>query len=168
MVFNLRAAFVAIVVTAFAGFAQAQATNVAFGGLQHDSSLPVEITADQLQVDQSDGSALFTGNVLIGQGEMRLSAAEVRVEYASAGKDPTGRISRLFASGGVVLVNGAEAAEAREAIYTIGSGNIVMTGDVILTQGQNALSANRMEIELGSGTAQLDGRVRTILQPGAN
>nr|WP_282569025.1 LptA/OstA family protein [Aliiroseovarius sp. S2029] len=147
-----------------AAHAQAQ---VAFGGLKHDSSLPVEISADLLQVDQSDGSATFSGNVQIGQGAMRLTAGKVRVEYAT-GDDTTGEISRLLASDGVTLVNGAEAAEAREAIYTIASGVIVMTGDVILTQGQNALSSEKLTVNLQSGTGTMDGRVKSIIQTGAD
>ncbi|WP_107497879.1 LptA/OstA family protein [Thalassobius sp. I31.1] len=147
-----------------AAFGQAQ---VAFGGLQHDASLPVEVTADQLQVNQQDGSAVFQGNVVIGQGTMRLSAGRVRVEYQT-GANTTGEISRLHATNGVVLTNGAEAAEATSAIYTIGSGQIVMQGGVILTQGDNALGANQMTVNLGTGQAELSGRVHTILQTGGN
>lgn len=144
--------------------AQAQ---IAFGGLKHDSTLPVEISADLLQVDQADGSATFSGNVQIGQGQMRLTAGKVRVEYVT-GDDTTGEISRLLASDGVTLVNGAEAAESREAVYTIASGVIVMTGDVILTQGQNALSSEKLTVNLQAGTGTLDGRVRSIIQTGAD
>lgn len=146
--------------------AWAQAT-VPFGGLQHDSSLPVEITADSLQVDQADGAASFIGNVVVGQGDMRITAGKVRVEY-STGAKTTGEIERLMASDGVTLVNGAEAAEAREAVYTIDTGKIVMTGNVILTQGLNALSADRLEVDLGSGQAVLSGRVKTIIRSGGN
>ncbi|WP_300515313.1 lipopolysaccharide transport periplasmic protein LptA [Aliiroseovarius sp.] len=145
--------------------ALAQGAQIAFGGLKHDSSLPIEITAEQLTIDQSDGSAVFTGDVLIGQGEMRLSAAKVRVEYVT-GEGSTGEISRLHATGGVTLVNGAEAAEAVDAVYTVTSAQVVMTGSVILTQGQNALSGDRLTVDLTAGTGQMDGRVKTILQPG--
>lgn len=145
----------------------AQGTAVAFGSFNQDPSLPVEITADALEVNQADGSAEFRGNVLIGQGEMRMSAALVRVEYASAG-DATGQISRLVASGGVTLVNGAEAAEAQRAVYSIAEATIIMSGGVILTQGRNALSADRLIVDLKRGTGRLEGRVKTILQTGGN
>lgn len=154
-----------VMTVALAGPVLAQGAQIAFGGLKHDSSLPIEITADQLAVDQADGSATFNGNVLIGQGEMRLSAGHVRVEYVT-GEGATGQISKLHASGGVTLVNGAEAAESREAVYTVTAGQVVMTGNVILTQGQNALSGDRLTVDLASGTGQMDGRVKTILQPG--
>ncbi len=155
-------------IAAAATDAFAQGAQVPFGGLLQDTSLPVVIAADQLSVNQGDGSATFTGNVLIGQGEMRLSASKVRVEYAASEGNVTGRILRLLASGGVTLVNGAEAAEAGEAEYTIDTGIIVLTGGVILTQGQNALSADKMIVNLNSGVATLEGRVRTILQAGGN
>ncbi|MGV6810947.1 MAG: LptA/OstA family protein [Brevirhabdus sp.] len=151
----------AIFAVALPGALFAQGANVAFGGLKHDSSLPVEVTADQLNVDQGDGTAVFTGNVLVGQGEMRLSAAKLRVEYGEGSE-----IEKLIASGGVTLVNGAEAAEARDAVYTIKSGIVVMTGDVILTQGKSALSGAKLTVNLNSGTGVMSGRVKTILQTG--
>ncbi len=143
----------------------ALAQQIAFGGIRGDTSAPVEVTADSLAVNQADGSATFTGNVVVGQGDMRLSAATVRVEYGAGG---TSKIERLHASGGVTLVNATEAAEAREAVYTIASGQIVLTGDVLLTQGQNVMSGQKLTVDLKTGTGAMDGRVRTILQPGGN
>jgi lipopolysaccharide export system protein LptA len=144
--------------------AWAQQGTVAFGGLRQDTSLPVEIEADSLTVNNADGSAVFTGNVLVGQGEMRLQAGVVRVEYGTDGTT----IDRLFASGGVTLANAAEAAEAREAVYSIASGEVVMTGDVLLTQGQTALSGQKLVINLQSGTGTMEGRVQTTFTPGQN
>ena len=144
--------------------ASAQQAKVAFGGLKQDTSLPVEIGADQLAVNQDDGRATFTGNVAIAQGDLRLAAALVVVEYTA---DGTG-IQSLHASGGVTFANASDAAEAREAIYTIDSGQIVMTGDVLLTQGQNAISGQKLVIDLKAGTGVMEGRVQTVFQPGAS
>ena len=107
----------------------AQGTQVAFGALKQDTSAPVEVTADELAVDQATGAATFTGNVVIGQGDMRLSAARVLVIYR---QDAPG-IERLEATGGVTLVSGPDAAESQRADYSIDDGVIVMTGDVLLT-----------------------------------
>lgn len=141
-------------------FAAAQGAQIAFGDVRQDSSQPVEVTADNLSVDQKDGTAIFTGNVLIGQGEMRLSAPKVEVFYDEAGS----RIRRLRATGGVTLVSGEDAAEAANADYTIDSGTIFMQGDVLLVQGQSALTADRMTVDTRSGTARMEGRVKTVLQ----
>lgn len=142
----------------------AQGTQIAFGGLKHDSSLPVEITSDQLSVDQATGKAVFSGDVLIGQGSLRLTATTVEVIYDT---NDTSEISQLIATGGVTFVNGGEAIEAQKAIYDIKSASVTLSGDVILTQGQNALSGQRMVVDLATGTGQIEGRVKTILQPGA-
>lgn len=142
----------------------AQGTNLTFGGIKQDPSAPVEVSADGLDVNQSNGTATFTGNVVIGQGQMRLSAQRVLVVYQ---KDSQ-KIERLEARGGVTLVSGQEAAEAASADYNIDRGVIVMTGNVLLTQGPSALSADKMTVQLRDGTAQMSGRVKTILQNGNN
>ena len=145
--------------------APATAQNIAFGGVKADTSAQVEVAADSLSVNQSDGSAVFTGNVVIGQGDMRLSAETVTVEYAEGGQN---RIRSLHATGSVTLVSGADAAEAREAVYDVESGNVTLTGDVVMTQGRNALTGDKMVVNLVSGTAKVDGRVRSVLQPEGN
>ena len=146
----------------------AQGATVAFGGLKHDASLPVEITADELTVDQTTGEAVFIGNVVAGQGEMRLSAARVQVQYAVVDGEPTGDIDRLVATGGVTLVNGAEAAEAQKAVYAVNAAEIVMTGEVLLTQGANALSGEKLTVDLNTGQGRMTGRVKTIFQTGGS
>lgn len=160
MTFSLRG-LVFLAAIAVAMTAQAQQATIAFGGLKQDTTLPVEVQADQLAVNNADGTAVFTGNVLVGQGEMRLAAGAVRVEYGADGKS----IQRLFASGGVTLSNLADAAEAQDAVYSIDSGKVVMTGDVLLTQGQSALSGQKLSIDLKTGTGTMEGRVSTTFIP---
>lgn len=138
----------------------AQGAQVGFGTLQPDPDAPVEVTAENLSANQNDGTALFTGDVIVGQGEMRLSAPRVLVVYA---KDRS-EIARLEARGGVTLVSGAEAAEGDSADYDVEAGIIVMTGNVLLTQGGSALTADKMVADLNEGTAQMTGRVKTVLQ----
>ncbi|MDR0810327.1 MAG: lipopolysaccharide transport periplasmic protein LptA [Gemmobacter sp.] len=141
----------------------AQQAQIAFGGLRQDTSLPVQVDAESLTVDQADGSATFSGNVRVEQGTMRLAAAMVRVEYAPGG----GAISQLHASGGVTFVNAADAAEAKEAVYSIAEGRVVMTGDVLLTQGRSAISGQKLVIDLKAGTGVMEGGVSTVFVPGS-
>ncbi|MFD2173123.1 lipopolysaccharide transport periplasmic protein LptA [Rhodobacter lacus] len=155
--------FLPAVICLALGAGASVAQQVAFAGLRTDTSEPVEVTADSLAVNQTDGNAVFTGNVLITQGPMRLKAERVQVQYGSADRRS---ISELQASGGVTLVTAAEAAESREAVYDVAKGAVVMTGDVILTQGENVLSGQRLDVDLKTGTGTMQGRVRTILQPG--
>lgn len=130
------------------------------GAFAADPSAPVEVTSDSLDVDQATGAATFTGNVVIGQGDLRVKAGTVEVRYDEA----TGGIARLLASGGVTLAMPEEAAEAQAADYDLASGTLTMTGEVLLTQGPSAISGDRLVVDLGSGTARMEGNVRTILQ----
>lgn len=161
---DIRSYILALPLILLATMLPAQGANVAFGSVAIDPTLPVEMTADTLDVNQSNGSAEFTGDVLIIQGEMRLSAQRVLVVY----NQEQGGIKRLEASGHVILVSGPDAAEADSAIYTIKTGAIVMSGNVLLTQGQNALTSQNMTINLIAGTAKMSGRVKTILNPAKN
>jgi lipopolysaccharide export system protein LptA len=135
-----------------------------FGDFEHDASLPVEITADALAVDQAAGTAVYTGSVLVGQGALRLAADRLEVVY---GEDATGAtaIQRMRADGNVTLASGAEAAEAAAATYVVATGVVEMEGDVLLTQGANALAGQKLVIDLTAGTARMEGRVQTIFTP---
>lgn len=155
--------FAALIALVFAVPATAQ-TNINLGGIAADPSAPVEVTADNLNVDQDTGSAVFSGNVVIGQGDLRLSAPSVQVTYAA----DSGDITRLRATGGVTFATATEAAEAQSADYNLASGLLTLNGDVLLTQGQSALSADSMVLDLNAGTAQMNGRVRTVFQQDGN
>ncbi|KEP67903.1 organic solvent tolerance protein OstA [Thioclava dalianensis] len=143
--------------------AMALAQQINFGGMKANTKAPVEVTADQLNVNQDSGQAVFSGNVLIAQDQMRLKAPKVEVNYA---KGDTSKISTLHATGGVTLVSATDAAEAQEAVYDVAAGTVVMTGNVLLTQGDNVMSGNRLDVDLSTGMGQMQGRVRTILTPG--
>lgn len=137
-------------------------TAIDLTGLKQDTSLPVEVTADSLAVDQGTGKATFKGNVQVVQGEMTISAGEARVEYTPDGKG----IDRVLFFGRVMFASPTDAAEADEAVYTIASGEVVMTGDVLLTQGTTTISGARLVYNLDAGTGSMEGRVQTVFVPG--
>lgn len=145
--------------------AAAVAQETSFGNAAENTGGPVEVAADSLTVDQTTGQAVFTGNVVIGQGEMRVSAQKVIVEYAD---DAKSRIRSFSAIGDVALVFGEDAAEAEEAVYDVDAGIITLSGNVLMTRGESIMSGDRIVVDLTKGSARADGRVRTVLQPGSN
>jgi len=174
----LRAALLAVALGALAilpaptgGQAQAQAqvqaaqdTAIRFGRSLQLSGSELEVTADELEVDQTTGATVFTGNVLAIQGELRLTSGSLRLEYRPGATEGSQRIDRLIASGGVTLVTPEEAIEAREAVYALARGTLEMTGDVLLVQGANVLSGQRFTADLNAGTGRMSGRVRTVIR----
>ncbi|MEP2714950.1 LptA/OstA family protein [Pseudophaeobacter sp.] len=161
---HLRALLICLMSTLWLTAPATAQNAVAFGSAQADPSQPVEVTSDALAVNQVDGSAEFTGSVLIVQGVMRLSADRVMVVYKT---DEAGKraIERLEATGNVLLVSGPDAAEAQRADYTIDDGTIVMTGNVLVNQASGSLTSQRLVVNLTTGTASMAGRVKTILNP---
>ena len=143
--------------------AMAQGAGVAFGGLTQDTSAPVNVTSDELAVDQASGLATFTGNVVVTQGDLKLTAPRVEVAYTA----DRSAIETVHATGGVTIVSPTDAAEGREAVYTIGTGEVVMTGDVLLTQATSAISGQRLVIDLDTGKGAMTGRVQTVFGPRA-
>lgn len=162
----LAAAVLAAAALAASLPAAAQETTVPFGE-SHDASQPVEITSQSLQLDQAGGTAVFAGDVRVGQGRLRLAADRIQVFYVSGSGDAQGTVERMEADGNVTLTNGQEAAQGARAVYQVATGVVDMSGDVLLTQGPNALSSQTLHIDLNDGTARLDGRVRTIFTPGS-
>ena len=143
--------------------ALAQQAQVGFGSGNHDRSAPVEVAADNLEVDQATGRATLTGNVVIVQAEFRLSANRVIVDYATVAGDR--RIERMNATGDVLIVAGPDAAEGEAAVYVLGTSEVLMTGDVVVTQAGSTLAGDRLAVNLQSGAGTVTGRVRTTLQP---
>ena len=96
-----------------------------------------------------------------------MSAGKVVIVYATEDETANG-IEQLVASGGVTFVTPTDAAEAREAVYSIAAATVTLSGDVLLTQGQNALSGEKLVVNLTDGSAQMQGRVRTVFGGGQN
>ena len=159
----VKAAIVASLVIANASVAQ-DGSAIAFGGLKTDTTQPVQITSDQLAVNQADGTAIFTGNVVIMQGTMKLQATKVQVNYSADQR----AIRNLHAEGGVTLTTGTDAATSDSADYMPDTGELILQGSVILTQGPAALSGQKLILNLGSGLGTITGRVTTIFTPGQN
>ncbi len=159
--------FIAVLITFFmvaTSAAMAQDFKVDFGITDNDPNAPLEVQADSLSVDQETGNAKFEGNVVITQGDMRFQAPLVEVAYSA---DQAG-ISKLTGSGGVAILSGKDTAKAERAVYDVDSGLIHMEGNVALAQGLSTVTAQRMTVNTTNSTAELHGRVRTVLQPNAN
>jgi lipopolysaccharide export system protein LptA len=120
----------------------------------HDSSAPVDVGADRIEVQDRANRAIFSGNVQARQGNMTLNSARLTVVYAN-GRDV--QIQRLEASGGVTLRTPTETARSQYAIYDLGRGLVTMIGGVNLQQGANHVQGGRLVLDLDTHRAVLDG-----------
>jgi len=147
------------------------------GGLgSHDASLPIEIVADRLTVEQAEARAVFLGNVLAEQGEMLLRADRLVVYYqlGEAGIDGQA-IRRIEVEGNVTIASAEETAVGDEGFYDVTGAMIELAGNVVLTRDANVIRGDRLEIDVERQLATMTSmpdrpageRVRALFRPSA-
>ena len=128
-----------------------------------DTSLPLEIRSEELNIEQNTGEATFSGSVIATQGNLILTAVTIVVEYALKNSRMTSEMKKLTANKDVTIVSDTQSAVANKVVYDIISENIIMTGDVILKEGLSATSGDRLTINLKTGSRRMEGNVRTLI-----
>ncbi len=170
-----------LIAIGLAGIAHAQTFSDSFAGFGSDNKEPIEIEASNLQVRDKDKSAIFSGGVVVTQGETRLETQRLIVFYVGSMANGTAdgqavqqSISRLEAKGKVLISSKDQVATGDEASFDMDKQVVVMIGKrVVLSQGPNVIVGKRLVINLKTGEANLDssetdnnkGRVRMLLQP---
>jgi lipopolysaccharide export system protein LptA len=148
--------------------ATAQNSNVP-GGFKHDRNAPIEITSESLEVRQAEQMVIFTGDVIAGQGQLRLTADEVVVLYDenSENQGEAGAIKKMTATGSVFLSSCSETAQGDWAEYDVDAALVNMRGSVVLTRSVNVITGDRATVNLTSGQGKVEGNVKSIFKPGS-
>ena len=123
-----------------------------------NSNQPVSYAADRIELQDRQNRVVLSGDVVITQGDLRLTAARTTVAYTDAG---TLRIQRIDATGGVTVVRGNERASGSAAVYDFNRRVIVLSGNVALRRGGDTLDGGRLVIDLNSGLSSVDGAGNT-------
>jgi lipopolysaccharide export system protein LptA len=136
---------------AVAGGIQLQAQS--FGG--HNSRAPVDFDAGRLEVQDRQNRVILSGAVTVSQAGLTVRSDRMVVNYDDAGALD---VTRITATGGVVVTRGSDRASGGTAVYDLGSRIITMAGNVRLSRGGDNLSGGRLVINLDTGVASIDGR----------
>jgi lipopolysaccharide export system protein LptA len=144
-----------------AAFAQTTGAVSALKG--HDSSAPIDVTADRIEVQDRADRAIFAGNVRVRQATLALDAERLTVSYSSGGGI---QIRRLDAAGGVVVRSPTETARGNFGIYDLDKRLITLVGAVQLVRGGSQVMGSRLVIDLDSGRAVIDGGAPGVGQRG--
>ncbi len=154
----------------------------ALGQVDTRSSAPIDITADQGEVDNTKCVAVWRGAAEALQGDTRLRADTITVyshpKGAGANGQPScGGTDRIVADGHVYYVTPQQHVRGDRAVYTEGSDEIVVTGDVIVVQGDDVARGEKLTIDTNThvatmvgqttGAGQL-GRARGVFYPNNN
>jgi lipopolysaccharide export system protein LptA len=123
----------------------------------HNTDAPIDVDAKAIDVLDANGKAIWTGDVRVTQGTMKLNADTITVFYSRSKKGGNPTIERLDAQNNVKLVTPSETATGRYGIYDVAQKTITLVGGVVLTKGENILHGQRLSIDLDSGRSKLDG-----------
>jgi lipopolysaccharide export system protein LptA len=150
--------------------AKGNAPNNALQGFSQNRNQPVEITASSLEVRDKEKKATFSGSVKVVQGDTTMRCKSLVVFYDAQGQQsgqtvkaaapgPGGsqQISRLEATGGVVVTQKDQTATGDTALFDVKSNTVTLKGNVVVTQGQNIMRGERLVVDLTSGVSKVDG-----------
>lgn len=166
------------------------AGNSAVNGLKlSNSKAPVKIDADKLEMRDKEGIAVFTGNVVVAQGDALLRAGKMMVYYNKADKNAapqaepasagvggldSSSIDHIDISGKVYLKSGTQVATGDTGRYDAKNQVMVLQGQkVVLTDGDNVVTGCKLTAHLDTGRANVEscrsgqtkGRVSIIMAP---
>lgn len=114
------------------------------------SRQPIAFGADD--GEQTTDRISLRGRAEITQGQNRL-----RAETITAFRDAQGDFTRIEAAGTVYFVTPSQSMRGDRAVYTISSGELVVTGNVILNQGKNVLTGGRLTYDVNTDAATMSG-----------
>jgi lipopolysaccharide export system protein LptA len=129
---------------------------------------PMQIEADQLEVEHNAGKAKFIGHVKLVRGAFVLSADRLTVYYGE--EDGRMRFSHGRAEGNVRFEEGDRHGAADAVVFDQGGGKITLLGNAELGQPGGQLSGDSIEYDLNSGDTRVhegeSGRVKLRIEQG--
>lgn len=191
-------AFAIVVATAISAYAQKpqaqqkpQETGVpnALQGFATNKDQPVQIEAAALEVRDKEKKAVFTGNVVVTQGDTVMKCEELHVFYdqddpkgtakaspkggamKAAQPGPGGRqsIRRLEARRNVRVTTKDQTATGALGVFEMKTNTITLSGGVVIAQGENVLKGDRLVVDLTTSFARVEagsGRVQGLFKAG--
>jgi len=141
----------------------AAAPGLDLGG--RDSGAPISVTADAFSGDLQTKIGMYSGNVIVSQGNFKLHADQVRVAVTN------GKPSRIVATGHVLFDAPSGAASGDQGVYDLAARDVTLTGGVVLTKDKNVMRGTMLVVDLDSGKANFTakgmpgGRVQGLFIP---
>ena len=124
---------------------------------------PIRVNADRSEVSEKQRQVVLINNVDIMQGDARLRANRVVINYSGSGDTQTsglggfGDISSMDAVGEVFYVTPEIKATGDKGVYVAAEDTITLTGNVVLIRGEDVATGERLVMQLSEGRTVLDG-----------
>lgn len=139
----------------------------AFGDFSLTSTKdPIEITAEQLDFDYKQQTAIFRGEVRVVQGDIQLDSDRLTVRYSE--KQGKQEVEAVQADGAVKIRQGVRTALGDRAIFDQASRTLILTGNAQLQDGPNRLTGDTVVVYPDQSKMEVKGenrRVKVLLFP---
>ena len=137
----------------------------ALSGAFAQSAAPVEesvtvITSERLTFDYQRQFALFEGNVVVVDPQMRILADKMTVLF-----DEGNKAKSIKAEGEVYIIQEEKKAKAEKADYDVATGTIVLTGKPQITQGKDVVTGETITFFKNEDRVLVDGRSKLVIFP---
>src|ERR1700722_3136925 len=153
------------------------------------SKEPISIDADKLVYYDKEHKAVYSGNVVIIQGDTKMTCSTMtvlldRAPTPGAGAAPQSSgsqsssatdsgVKHLDATGPVTVISKTQVATGDSGSYDKAEGKVWLIGHVTLSDGQNVTKGDKLTYDLKNGQATVDtsaksGRVHGQFVPKSN
>ncbi len=132
---------------------------------KHDSSLPIEITSNELKVERDKNLATFSGDVLAKQGEMSIKSEELIINYRDENpdKEPNkpgndkkkSSIKKIVANKKVYFSTPTENSSSDSAVFDVEKNILTLENNITLKQDKNILTGSKLTYDLNTGKSTL-------------
>jgi len=128
-----------------------------------DRQGPIEITSDRMRSENGGQKIIFSGNVVIAQAGMAITADIMEV-YNTPDKKQT---EEIVAIGNVDIVRGKKRMKGDRAVYLYQLQKIILTGSpkAIAWEGKDTIEGREMIFLIGKDRFIVNERVRAKLFP---
>jgi len=149
-----------------------------FAGFGSNSKEPIKIDSNKLEVFDKENRAVYSGDVVLVQGQTRLRSSTMTVFYISnktggGSGSSTGQnsIRKIDFAGPVSILSGTQSATSKFMTYDAQAETVTLTGNVVIADCDNVQRGERAVYDIKTGKATVDaggkGRVQGIFTPGS-
>ena len=156
------------------------------------SKEPVNINAGKLDYYDKEQKLIYTGDVVVVQGDSTLKASVLTIFLeknapapgapaaaaepaapAAVGPGQGSSVRHMDATGPVTLISKDQVGTGDNATYDKGEDKVYLNGNVTLSQGTNVTQGDRLIYDMATGQAQVfsgqtnGGRVMSVFTPGS-